>query len=224
MALQPRSLKCAIASMSDHEVLSPEKEAQILDGAALVFAEAGYEGASMARIAAVAGVSKGTLYNYFAGKRDLFAAFMQRICDARIKLIFDELDAQQRPEQALLCICRRMLDMLTSEQGLLVYRMVVAEAGKFPELAEVFYAAGPRRALVRMTEWVRQNAAACRLDIDDPEFAAEQLFALMQTRVLMRRRLHMDGATTDADLERVVAAGVSLFLRGYGSEKTVLKH
>jgi len=201
--------------MSDHEILSPEKEAQILDGAALVFAEAGYEGASMARIAAVAGVSKGTLYNYFAGKRDLFAAFMQGVCDAKIKLIFEELDAAAPPEQALLHICRRMLDMLTSEQGLLVYRMVVAEAGKFPELAEVFYAAGPRRALVRMADWVRQNAAACKLHVDDPEFAAEQLFALMQTRALMRRRFHMIEEIQPEELERVVAAGVRLFLRGY---------
>jgi AcrR family transcriptional regulator len=202
--------------MSDHELLSPEKEAQILDGAASVFAEAGYEGASMARIAAVAGVSKGTLYNYFAGKRELFAAFMQRVCDAKIRLIFDTLDDAAPPEEALLSICRRMLHMLTSEQGLLVYRMVVAEAGKFPELADVFYEAGPSRALVRMTDWISQNVEAGRLSVDDPEFAAEQLFALMQTRVLMRRRFHMIAAISEADIERVVTAGVRLFLRGYG--------
>jgi AcrR family transcriptional regulator len=204
--------------MADAEILSPEKERQILDGAAAVFAEAGYEGASMARIAAVAGVSKGTLYNYFEGKRELFAAFMQRVCDSRIRLIFDELDESAPPEEALLCICRRMLDMLTSEQGLLVYRMVVAEAGKFPELAEAFYAAGPRRALARMTEWIARNARAGLLRVDDPEFAAEQLFALMQTRVLLRRRLHMQDGASDADIERVVTAGVRLFLRGYGAD------
>jgi AcrR family transcriptional regulator len=204
-------------SMVECEILSPEKERQILDGAAAVFAEAGYEGASMARIAAVAGVSKGTLYNYFAGKRELFAAFMHRVCDSRIALIFDGLDDTAPPEEALLHICRRLLDTLGSEQGLLVYRMVVAEAGKFPELAEAFYAAGPRRALARMTEWVRQNTLSGHLRVEDPEFAAEQLFALMQTRVLLRRRLHLPDRGSEAEIDRVVRAGVRLFLRGYGA-------
>lgn len=49
--------------MDSNVSLSPEKRTQILAGAAAVFAADGYEGASMARIAAVAGVSKGTLYN-----------------------------------------------------------------------------------------------------------------------------------------------------------------
>jgi hypothetical protein len=80
----------------------------------------------------------------------------------------------------------------------------------------VFYEAGPSRALVRMTDWISQNVEAGRLSVDDPEFAAEQLFALMQTRVLMRRRFHMIAAISEADIERVVTAGVRLFLRGYG--------
>ena len=185
-----------LPTMSLLEALSPEKERQILDGAARAFAEDGYEGASMSRIAAVAGVSKGTLYNYFAGKRELFAAFVQRECSHKIRLIFDDIDATAAPETMLPRICRRMLDMLTSPTGLLMYRMVVAEAGKFPELAVAFYEAG-------------------RLAVDDPEFAAEQLFGLMQTRLLMRCRLRLTLDVTDAELDRVVAAGVRVFLRAY---------
>jgi AcrR family transcriptional regulator len=203
--------------MADADILSPEKERQILDGAATVFADSGYEGASMARIAAVSGVSKGTLYNYFAGKRELFAAFVNRICDSKIALIFDEIDEAAPAEETLLGLCRRMLDMLTSEQGLTIYRMVVAEAGKFPELAQSFYSAGPSRALARLTAWIEQQVTCGRLRVDDPEFAAEQLFALMQTRVLLRRRLHLADSGDAADIERVVTAGVRLFLRGYGA-------
>jgi hypothetical protein len=39
----------------------------------------------------------------------------------------------------------------------------------------------------------------------------------MQTRVLLRRRLHMTDGASDAEIERVVTAGVRLFLRGYGA-------
>jgi len=201
--------------MSLLEALSPEKERQILDGAARAFAADGYEGASMSRIAAVAGVSKGTLYNYFAGKRELFAAFVHRECSGQITLIFDDIDANAALEAVLPLICRRMLDMLTSPTGLLMYRMVVAEAGKFPELAVAFYEAGPRRALAAMADWIGSQREAGRLAVDDPEFAAEQLFGLMQTRLLMRCRLRLTLDVTDAELDRVVAAGVRVFLRAY---------
>ena len=63
--------------MDSQVEFSPEKRAQILAGAAAVFAADGYEGASMARIAAVAGVSKGTLYNDFDSKAALFTAYVE---------------------------------------------------------------------------------------------------------------------------------------------------
>jgi len=203
--------------MSLLEALSPEKERQILEGAALAFAEDGYEGASMSRIAHLAGVSKGTLYNYFAGKRELFAAFVRRECGELIALIFDDIDAAASPETVLPAICRRMLTMLTSPSGLLIYRMVVAEAGKFPELAEAFYEAGPRRALTAMAGWIAGQRAAGRLEVEDTEFAAEQLFGLMQTKTLMRRRLRLTDHVTAAELDRVVEAGVRVFLRAYAA-------
>jgi hypothetical protein len=68
-----------------------------------------------------------------------------------------------------------------------------------------------------MSEWIESNVRAGRLRVDDPEFAAEQLFALMQTRVLLRRRLHLPIDNPEAETDRAVTAGVKLFLRGYGA-------
>jgi TetR/AcrR family transcriptional repressor of mexJK operon len=203
--------------MADQDIRSPEKERQILDGAAAAFAQDGYEGASMSHIASMAGVSKGTLYNYFAGKKDLFAAFVQRECTQRLLLVFDEIDADGPLEATLLRIGRRILDMLLSESGLLIYRMVVAEAQKFPELAEAFHAAGPRPALARMTALIARQTDAGRLSVPDPEFAAEQLFGLMQTRMVMQRRMGMTSQVSEDEVARVVQAAVQLFLRGYGT-------
>ena len=75
--------------MPDTDVFSPEKQRLILQGAACVFARDGYEGASMSRIAARAGVSKGTLYNYFAGKAELFSAWVAGECQAKLAHVFD---------------------------------------------------------------------------------------------------------------------------------------
>ncbi len=202
--------------MADQEIRSPEKERQILDGAAAAFAESGYEGASMSHIAVMAGVSKGTLYNYFDGKKALFGAFVQRECTQRLLLIFDEIEHDAPIEATLLRIGRRIVDMLLSESGLLIYRMVVAEAQKFPELAEAFHDAGPKRALERMTTLIGIQADAGNLVVADPGFAADQLFALMQTRVVVKRRMGLMSVVTEPEIERVVREAVQLFLRGYG--------
>src|SRR4029450_1928793 len=63
-----------IRPSSDEE---SSKRRQILDGARKVFMDLGFDGASMNEIARSAGVSKGTLYVYFADKSRLFEAIVE---------------------------------------------------------------------------------------------------------------------------------------------------
>jgi TetR/AcrR family transcriptional regulator, mexJK operon transcriptional repressor len=200
------------------EGLSPEKRAVILTGAASVFAEDGYEGASMSRIAARAGVSKGTLYNHFESKADLFAAYVESECSRKLAYVFDAAaESRDDPASVLGSIGMRMLEMVLSPTGLTIYRMVVSEAGKFPELAETFYEAGPARSIRHMACWLREQTKAGRLSVQDPEFAAEQFFALCQTRLALRRKLQMQDEPGPGAVRRVVDAAVAMFLRTYGA-------
>jgi AcrR family transcriptional regulator len=192
------------------------KESQILDGAASIFATDGYGGASMSRIAAEAGVSKGTLYNYFVGKAELFAAYVQRDCARWIALVFDDLDESMPPEEVLRQIGRRMMTMLLGEPALVMYRVVVAESEKFPELAQAFYAAGPAVAIGHVSGYLRRGTAQGRLAVADPDFAAEQLFALMQTHLCMKRRLRLIEMPPPSQIDHVVERAVHLFMRAYG--------
>ena len=192
------------------------KRSQILDGAALFFARDGYEGASMSRIAAEAGVSKGTLYNYFCGKAELFAAYMHRDCTRWIGLAFEELEGTTPPADVLHHIGRRMMAMLLSDASLVIYRMVVAEAEKFPELAQTFYAEGPARGMDHLSAYLRRSTEAGQLRVADCEFAAEQFFALIQTKLTMRRRLHLIGMPAEPQIEQVVTRAVDLFMQAYG--------
>ncbi len=202
--------------MSDTDVLSPEKQRQILRGAATVFSQDGYEGASMSRIAARAGVSKGTLYNYFDGKAELFAAWVGGECEAKLAHVFDTTDPDGDPTQGLRAIGMRMVRMMMSETGLTIYRLTVSESAKFPELARAFYDAGPSRATGFMAAWLDRQAEAGRLRIADPVFAAEQFFALCQTRIGMMRRLGLLAEADETLFVRVVDAAVTMFLNTYG--------
>jgi TetR/AcrR family transcriptional regulator, mexJK operon transcriptional repressor len=198
------------------ELLTPERRASILAGAAQVFAEDGYEGASMSQIARAAGVSKGTLYNYFDSKSALFSAHVGEECNRTLSRIFDPDEMEGDPADTLRAIGLRMMRVMLSPLGLAIYRVVVSEAGKFPELARSFYEAGPARAINHLAAWIALQTEQGRLTAEDPVFAAEQFFALTQTRLSLRCRLRLEECNDDAALEPIVDAAVTMFLARYG--------
>src|SRR5580700_2721024 len=65
------------------------KRRQILAGASKVFMDLGFDGASMGEIARAAGVSKGTLYVYFADKNRLFEAIVEQTALEQGKVSFN---------------------------------------------------------------------------------------------------------------------------------------
>lgn len=199
------------------DALSPEKRARILAGAAAVFSEDGYEGASMSRIAAGANVSKGTLYNHFESKAHLFAAYVETACERNLCQVFAASDQELDIAAALERIGRRMVEMMLSDLGLTIYRVVVAEARKFPELASAFYHAGPARAIGEMARWLAARTKEGTLAVDDPEFAAEQFFCLCQTRLWLRYKLNLQQGPAEAGVAEVVSAATRMFLNTYGA-------
>jgi TetR/AcrR family transcriptional repressor of mexJK operon len=201
--------------MDSNVALSPEKRTQILAGAASVFAADGYEGASMAKIAAVAGVSKGTLYNHFDSKAALFTAYVGETCTQTLARVFDSANHDGDPAEVLRGIGKRMVQMMLSEVGLSIYRVVIAEAAKFPDLAQAFFEAGPARAIAFMAGWLAEETRRGRLSVPDPAFAAEQFFNLCQTRLVLRRRLEMLPDPPESDIDGVVEASIMMFLRTY---------
>ncbi len=63
-----------LAALSDEE----RRREQILDAAFRVFSSKGYRSATVDDVASEAGVSKGTCYQYFSSKEDIFVATMER--------------------------------------------------------------------------------------------------------------------------------------------------
>jgi TetR/AcrR family transcriptional regulator, mexJK operon transcriptional repressor len=209
-----------MATISDPQSnngLSPERRARILAGATTVFVAQGYEGASMSQIAALANVSKGTLYNYFPSKEELFAAFVWQHCDQFVLEIFGDPQVDAPLDTELSRIGRVMLKMMVSPTGQAVFRVVVMEAAKFPDLAKAFMAAGPQATVNRLAAWLAAQNQAGRLTTPDPQFAAEQFFALNQARLVMRVRVDPSYQPTSEEIEHVVNGAVEVFLAAYAT-------
>jgi AcrR family transcriptional regulator len=78
------------------ELVLQARRNQILDAAATAFAEKGFYGATTKEIAAAAGVSEGTIYNYFGSKFDLLIGLMARL--AEIEQLPGELSQARQGE------------------------------------------------------------------------------------------------------------------------------
>jgi AcrR family transcriptional regulator len=192
------------------------KCAQVLEGARKVFMEQGYEGASVDEIARAAGTSKATLYSYFPDKRQLFEAVVRTQCSRQGEVICSAAASGEPVEATLHRLATSFAAFVFSPGAQEMFRVCIAESGRFPDIGTSFYAAGPARAHARLIEFFQAAAASGELAIDDPSIAADQFTALCKAGLFLRALL---GAPqpTEADVTRIAEEAVQTFLARYGA-------
>jgi AcrR family transcriptional regulator len=199
---------------------SPAKRAAIARAALEVFAREGYARASVDAIAQAAGVSKRTIYDYYGDKARLFLDTIREITDAQAAvfrtLLDDTLGDIARPEQlepALTSFGRAFATAVArSTERAEIMRLLIAEAPHFPALLETPVEDRPvQQALAAR---LAELGARGLLEVPDPDEAAEFLGLLVTSRVNSRSwygALRLD----EAEIDRLVAGGVRVFLRAY---------
>ncbi|HRJ61552.1 MAG TPA: TetR/AcrR family transcriptional regulator [Azospirillaceae bacterium] len=191
------------------------KPAQILEAASELFLRDGFGAVSMDAVAREAGVSKATLYAHFESKDRLFAALVKRECARLFGEGVDHGLDGLTPTEGLTLIGRRFVSLLMSPKAVAGHRIVVAEAARFPELARTFYEAGPGPTIAKVAGYLDKLNTAGLLRAPDPALAAEQFLGMLKSHLHLRLLLGMQAAPSPDDLERLIAAAVHLFVRGY---------
>lgn len=113
---------------------------ELIDAALAVFGERGFRAASLDEVARRAGVSKGTVYLYFASKDDLFRAVVER----KIVVLLEEGEAilaghEGSATELLGLVVRRMAEALQREDMVRITRLVHAELPQFPEIRAFYF-------------------------------------------------------------------------------------
>lgn len=202
---------------SGHLPQSAKRE-QILRGAERVFLASGYEGASMSQIAREAGVSKGTLYNHFDGKASLFSAFFESLSRERFAAVDAVFRADGRDTRDVLTeFAEATITALLDPTCMGLYRIIIGEVEKFPNLADTFWRHGFGRKLAQISDWLARRTLSGELAVPDPDFAAEQLMVLSQARIIHRRRFILPVDDSPEAIRRLAAVTADCFLRIYGS-------
>ncbi|MGV1008496.1 MAG: TetR/AcrR family transcriptional regulator [Dermatophilaceae bacterium] len=118
-----------------------EVRQRLLSAALTVFTDVGYERASIERVAAAAGFSKGAVYSNFASKDELFAALMDQQVSALISQVREALAVPHAPADAGRLAGERLAAALSQEQPWrLLFLDYVVRAIRDPALREGFTA------------------------------------------------------------------------------------
>ncbi len=189
----------------------------ILDIAWEIFLTGGYASASMSAIAARLGGSKGTLYNYFCSKEELFGAVIRDHCDGVQAALFDGL----RPgggdvATTLRALGERYAEIILSDETIMLNRVVIAEAVRFPELGRSLYEAGPKRGVARLAAYLEQEMQCGRLHRADAGVAAQMLTELSLGGLYRLRLLNLRPQPPPAEIQANVDSALKIFLIVYG--------
>lgn len=196
-----------------------ERPGEIVASALAVFAEKGFAAARLDEIAARAGVSKGSLYLYFATKEDLFRAVVDQAIAPQVRAIGGLVAAHPGPFPDLLELLAERLSSLVGRSPLGgVAKMVIAEARNFPELARVWHDELVAHALGGLAQAVAAAQARGEVREGDPRAYALQIIAPLLMGAIWRETFVPVGAPP-FDLAALARQHVRTVLDGMLTER-----
>lgn len=198
---------------SKEEQSSVRREA-LLRAAAEEFFERGYVATSIDAIIMRAGGSKRNIYNEFGNKEGLFLALVQENADAALSsLEFDEIDSPDLRE-TLIRFGRNLLAVYMSPTLIGIYRTIVTEANRFPDLARSFYERGPDRATRRLAGVLEAAKQRGEIESDDTLQLAGHFVGMIRDNLHLQVILGLRSPPSVDEARQAVISAVEVFLHG----------
>jgi AcrR family transcriptional regulator len=220
-----RSVSCDTAAQAGRFAAGedPVKREQILDGSKRVFMSVGFDAASMNDITREAGVSKSTIYVYFANKDELFAAIMERERMQLAQSLLAILSGIEDVEEGLFRYGVGFALQLTAVGTVSAMRTMIAVAARMPQLSGQFFQDETLNVRTVLEHFLEQQVVRGTLRIDDIPLAARQYIELC-TGTFFKLCLFGVARTppSTSEIERVVTSAMKLFMAGYGAQKNPL--
>ncbi len=179
------------------------KRRQILDGARKVFMDLGFDGASMGEIARAAGVSKGTLYVYFADKCRLFEAIVEEETLQHGQMVFN-FD----PERDIPTTLR--------EFGHAYIAMICRPiAERMPEVGRRYYERVLEKTINRLAVYLDAHVKLGELAIDNCQLAASQFMLMCQASLFLPFIFQAAPPPSPERIKLVIDSATRMFLAAY---------
>ena len=208
------------SNQADTATVEPETgraemcRAAFLRAAREVFLEFGYEQANMAEIVRRAGGSLSTLYAQFGGKKGLFEAMIDSRVGELTQQMELELAAHAPLREGLQRIGEAFLIRQTDADNLDTMRLMVAQAKKFPEVAETWAKRAPEAVRKALAGYLKDRVDAGEIKIENFDLAASIYFDLVRSRIQFRALMLPGYRPTEQEIHDTVERAVKVFMGG----------
>jgi AcrR family transcriptional regulator len=196
-------------------VQTPRDEA-IVKAAFCVFSEKGFHGATMLEVASRARASKATLYDRFHNKEGLFYALLEwgsRQSMSHLQSIAE--DCGRDPKQALIDYAVAVLDTLMRPEVMAMNRMVIADAGRRPEIARIFNRLTRERGQAMLRPLVERLKHAGYVAFDDPAEFGGSFVGLLRGDIYYRVLIGIQPPPPADEIDRLARNAVTRVLRAF---------
>lgn len=189
------------------------RHAFLLDRAIDHFLEKGFERATVEGIASDVNMTKRTVYARYPDKEALFRAAVERAIE-RFAISQEIIEATLANDfrQTLTNIAMLRINLVSTEQGLKLQRIINTESYRFPDIYTTYFKIAALPTSQFLTKLLKQETDAGRLAIDNPTMAAVVFMSMVVSGPVS---LVVSGnPLTPDELKERVAFGVNLFLEG----------
>ncbi|WP_337271114.1 TetR/AcrR family transcriptional regulator [Oryzifoliimicrobium ureilyticus] len=194
-----------------------EKKTAALEAASACFLKDGYDRTTLAEVARVAGISTGTLFKHFPTKAVLFGAIMERMWEADPSVNV-ALPPTGAPVTGLTQIGMDYAAKLRQPTTEPFFRVIIAEAQRFPELAQALFERGKVPYLKRLDAYIESEIAAGTLEVEDVSLAGRQFLGMINDVIFWPRFLDATIVIPDPEVKRVVHEAVLTIVARYGRQ------
>ena len=188
----------------------------ILDAAQQLFYHQGFDETSLEMIINEAGGSRRSIYNEFGNKRGLLMAVIQRQVKVQSEIL-TSINRELAAKEALNQVCFKFVQGMLSPALMSLFRLVVQQVVKFPELGEMIYQKGPMTGILPLVDYLDWLAEQKVLTIDNSHFSAQMLLEMAQGPLHTKSLLLPHQVITDDEITRQVAKVVDIFLKAHQS-------
>ncbi|GAA3968018.1 TetR/AcrR family transcriptional regulator [Gordonia caeni] len=189
------------------------RRSAMLDAAAAILVENGYQDFTVSAVAARAGTSKSTVYSWFDNRDGLLRAVIERNYDNGVSPLHADLLDEADPRTVLIAVAEQLVPVLQSELSLALSRAAMSD----PTLRPTLLAGGGDRGRPALAAYMARAAAAGHLNLDDPLVGAKIFYGLLMQDDQIRTLL----GDSPMDRETVAARArfaTDAFLKLYGSD------
>lgn len=189
---------------------------KIVQAALAVFLEVGFDKANLEKIAALAGVTKPTVYSHFGSKVGLLQAVAQHQAQQALTQFSPNLQSTGNVRRDLTGFAKSFLTNMLNPDAIRMHRFAIVEAMTHPELVAPLLSAGPQKLAEVLQNYLDSETKAGRLRCKNPLLAAQHLLGLLAGMDFLAIVISQM-VPSESEIKKRSTSAVDVFLNSYSA-------